>query len=123
MSRNLVKSLRASGLGRRLLCACCGRSLGDYLVDEPPGGPADGRVFTTLRSIRLPDGMLSWDGTGARPAMFFKVEKAAVEPPTKPGSVGFIPPKYRWRCSCGAGPVIRSDTLTSKAGQGLDIVV
>jgi hypothetical protein len=69
--------------------------------------------------------MVSWDGTGSRPQMFFKVENAALEPMDgNPGSIWrFMPPKYRWRCNCGAGPVVRSDSLTDKVSRGGDIVV
>jgi hypothetical protein len=81
--------------------------------------------FTTLKPTRLPNGMVSWDGTSTRPDMFFKVENAALElmDGNPKSRWRFMPPKYRWRCSCGAGPVVRADSLTGKVSREGDIIV
>lgn len=100
---------------QRFRCERCQGRLGTYSVELD----MDGLLEPEVVPIRLPKGMVAWDGIGARPRLFFRMEPASW---TRGGIMvdgglsarGADGTKYRWRCSCGHSPVYLPRTLAAK---------
>lgn len=87
----------AGVLVKRLRCSSCGLRLGTYHVSF--SGP-----YVILECVWGPTPDFSWRrGTGPEPKVYF------VQEPEGRGRRGN---RYRWKCGCGARPILHAETIS-----------
>jgi hypothetical protein len=78
--------------------------------------PQVGRRQALLAPVKLPRGMIIWDGEDPEPRLYTRIGGTSY---VSDGQGHLVEhPKYHWRCSCGARPVCTSQRLIAVIARG-----